>query len=591
MGGSVSGSFAATAAAASVAYDEVQAIDGAVWWLESRPNDGGRVTLMKLAPTGLVTEVTPPEASVGSDLHGYGGGSYAVHASGIWYVDAVDGHLWSAEHGGRRRPVVERQSDEEHLGDLTVGDGSLWLVRERPDGDELVEVRLDGTQQVFASYEGFFGSPRPNGDRLAWLRWDADRMPWDGAEVLVADRGGTMAEALRVSGGRGESAGQPLWGRDGHLWFVSDRTGWWNVYSWSGTEVVAAASMSLDVAPPEWEAAYRSFLPLPSGELAMITYGGPDGRLAIQRESGLLPAATAYTSFKPCLAVNGSDLIGVAASPTQAPHIFALDWRQLGPSRVLAESGVAAPPQLSIPELHHVPTDHGKTVTALVYPPTGLGKNWKAPLVVRAHPGPTASMKYRLDWHVQFLTTNGFAVVDVDYRGSAGYGRDYRRSLYGQWGTADVEDCVTVAEYLLDAERTRLGQVFVTGASAGAYTALQAVSRPSIFAGAVARSAIVDPFRWSETAPRWQRPHALALLGSAGAVRADGITRPVLLIHGSGDHVAPVSDVAELARGLRERGMPCDLLLLDARHELAAHDVIMRAWQAELSFYRRVLSS
>ncbi|MFI6079078.1 prolyl oligopeptidase family serine peptidase [Actinoplanes sp. NPDC051343] len=200
-------------------------------------------------------------------------------------------------------------------------------------------------------------------------------------------------------------------------------------------------------------------------------------------------------------------------------------------------------------------------------------------------------MSSRLDWHIQYLTSNGFAIAEVDYRGSSGYGRKLRRELYGHWGTADVEDCIAVAAHLLDAGRTSSGRVFITGASAGGYTALQAVSQPSPFSGAVARSAITDADRWRSTAPRWQRPHAAALAGPAGPVSPERIQQPVLLIHGSDDHVAPVAEVRRLSRGLEARGLPHRLLILDARHQVSAQQAAAQALEAELDFYRGLLGT
>ena len=588
---SVSVFAAAGAAAATVAYDEVRATGGAVWWLESRPRDGGRVALMRLTGDGPAWEVTPPGADVGSGLHGYGGGAYAVDGGRVWYVDAADGHVRSVDGRTGVRVVVERRSVDEHLGDLVAANGRLWCVRETASGDELVEVRPDGTQGVLVAAEGFLGSPQPHGDRLAWLRWDADRMPWDGTELFVANRRSDgLTEVRRVAGGREESVTQPCWGPDGRLWFVSDRTGWWNLFTWAGEDLVAVAPVAADIAPPQWEAGYRSFCPLSTGGAVMIVHDGPEHRLVVQHGSSARSIETGYTSFKPYLAMAGNELVGVAASPTRPPHVFAVGWPEQSAVRVLAEPAPAWPTsRLSLPEPLQVATGNGQALRALVYPPAGAARDWCAPLVVRAHPGPTASVTNRLDWHVQFLTGNGFAVVDVDYRGSSGYGRTFRQSLYGRWGTVDVEDCTAVATALLDASHTRAGQIFISGASAGGYTALQAVSGPSMFAGAVARSAIIDPYRWQHTAPRWQRPHAAALLGPAGTVDADRITRPVLLVHGADDHVAPIADAERLAHALANRGSPSRLVVLDARHKLTAQQSTALALEAELDFYRGIL--
>jgi dipeptidyl aminopeptidase/acylaminoacyl peptidase len=593
MAGSVSGLVAAEAAAASVAYDEVRAVGRTVWWLESRPREGGRVALMRSTDDGPPREVTPPEADVGNSLHGYGGGAYAVDNGRIWYVDAADGHIRLVDDRNGPQVVVERRTEDEHLGDLVASDGLLWCVRETGSGDELVEVTPDGSQRVLTSTEGFLGSPRPRAERLAWLRWDADRMPWDGAELLVANRSSTgLTDIERICGGREESVTQPYWDHDGRLWFVSDRTGWWNLYTWDSADSVPVAPMDADIAPPEWEAGYRTFWPLPDSDAVMIVHDGPKHRLVLKQGSRVRPIASRCTSFKPYLAMTDDELVGVAASPSRPPHVFALDRQRTGAERTLAAAAHAGPTsRLSMPEPLQATTVDGQPLRALVYPPAYAGADWRAPLVIRAHPGPTASVSTRLDWHVQFLTSNEFAVVDVDYRGSSGYGRTFRRSLYGRWGTVDVEDCAAVAQALLDAGRTQTGQIFVTGASAGGYTALQAVSRPSVFAGAVARSAIIDPHRWQNTAPRWQRPHAAALLGPAGEVNADRIARAVLLIHGSDDHVAPIADVRQLADALAARGSPCRLIELDAGHKLTAQQSTARALEAELAFYRQLLAT
>jgi dipeptidyl aminopeptidase/acylaminoacyl peptidase len=248
--------------------------------------------------------------------------------------------------------------------------------------------------------------------------------------------------------------------------------------------------------------------------------------------------------------------------------------------------------RLSRPARLDVLVAGGRTVTVLLYPPGGVSgaAGWSAPLIVRAHPGPTSSMNLRLDWHAQFLASHGFAVADVDYAGSSGYGRAFRQSLYGRWGTADVDDCAAVACHLVTAGRARPDQVFIYGASAGGYTALQAVSRPGPFAGAVARAAIVDPERWQHTAPRWQRPHARRLGGAAGPVRAASVDRPVLLIHGADDAIAPVADVVALADALAVAGKRHRLLVLGASgHQRSREQEDAEALGTEIAFYRSVM--
>lgn len=578
---------AVDAAAASVAVDEVRVSGSSVYWLQTVPQEDGRVAIMRLASDGIAQEITGPSTSVGSDLHGYGGGTFAVSGDHVWYVDAASGDIMRASPSGIYVAARRRQHDE-HYGDLAVDCCSLWCVRGTRNGDDILRIFLDGTQQVVAASEGFLGAPRPRGDRIAWLRWDADRMPWDGSELWVIDQvRSAVSTPRKVAGGREESVLQPHWDNHDRLWFLSDRSGWWNLHIARGRKVDAVARMASDLCPPPWEAGYQSFITIPDGSVLILAYNGPGHKLILKSRTQVRTVSSPFTSFKPYLSANRGRAFGIGASTTEAPKVFGIDLTDF---KLVGLSPQTPEPtrfrSFSQPHSLSISVGASNEVTALLYPPIGAGATWCAPLVVRAHPGPTSGINRRLDWHVQFLTSNGFAVADVDYHGSSGYGRAFRRSLYGHWGELDVRDCGAVATQLLAAGKTRPGQIFITGASAGGYTALSAISQSSVFAGAVARSAIVNPIKWQNSAPRWQRPHAAALSGPAGPIRAEAINRPTLLVHGADDHVAPVSDVVELAQQLTARDIPNRLFILDARHELPSRDAAAQALEAELRFYR-----
>ncbi len=317
---------AADAAAASIPYDEVRTARGCVWWLQGVPQEGGRLALMRMGDGKTAQEVTAAGVGVGSDLHGYGGGAYAVDDSRTWYVDATTGHVAMIDEAGAAHTVAERRQADEHYGDLAVGEGYLWCVRETCTGDELLRIAPDGTQRVMAATDGFFGSPRPHRGKVAWLQWDADRMPWDGTVLMIAEsQGATLRHVQRVAGGRQESVTQPDWDAQGRLWFLSDRTGWWNLYNIEGGKVVAVAPMEVDLAPPEWEAGYRSFTTLRDSGAIMIAHHGFRHRLLFCDGLSVKPRATPFTSFKPYLAQQDNKLFGIAASATQGPSLFCLD--------------------------------------------------------------------------------------------------------------------------------------------------------------------------------------------------------------------------------------------------------------------------
>ena len=534
--------------------------------------------------------MTPPDFDVSNAVHAYGGGAYAVNTDGVWCV-AANGLCRLREDGGADALV-----DESGLGDLMVGAGELFGVRESAAGDALVVVSLNDDQpepRVLMESSGFLAAPRPGPGLMAWSSWAAGCMPWDACELWVAayERGGRLGVPVKLAGGAKESAVEPRWGPDGSLYFMSDRSGWWNLYRWDHTSIEPVAPMEADCAAEPWELGYASYDFLSGGRVVIVAQRGPRHTLIIVDSAGMVQEVSLpYTSIKPYVAAGSETVALIGSSPTAAPQVALVDLRASRPRlEVLAR---AEPPALndaavSVPEETRI-----GSVVALVYPPTGERSPWPAPVIVRAHPGPTASALLRLDWQAQYFTSRGFAVVDVDYTGSTGYGRLFRQALYGRWGFDDVADCRAVADQLLGEGRAIDGQVFIRGASAGGYTALQAVMQDGPFAAATAVSAIVDPERWEATVPRFQKPHAARLKSDAGPVRSVDIRAPVLLVHGTDDDVAAADDVRELAAGLAHRHASHRLLLLDrVGHYVATSSEAATALEAELAHYLTVIDA
>jgi dipeptidyl aminopeptidase/acylaminoacyl peptidase len=518
--------------------------------------------------------------AVGSQVHAYGGGPYVLTDAGVLLVNEIDGQIWQPTTG---RPLTE--SAYPHA-DLAWGDGLLTCVRETPDGDELVVIDPAGPTERVVHRADFLAAPRLRGSQLAWAQWDADAAPWDSSQVHAATLPAT-ADAVRVAGGPGESATQPQWGPDGNLYFMSDRTGWWNLYCWSNGAVQPVAQVPAECAPAPWELGYASYTFLPDGRIVMAVQNGPRYRLLIaDRRGQTSDVDTPYTFFKPYLACLGDRIAVVAASPTRPQQIALVPTAGTGPPQVVASGQL--PQQVSditIPEVVAV----GPIASVVYWPAVDA----PVPLIVRAHAGPTYSCELRWDGEVQYFTSRGYALVDVDYHGSTGYGRTFRKSLDGSWGRLDVDDCITVANHFIASGRVRPDAVFIRGASAGGYTALRSVSTVDTpFAIAVARSAIVSPRRWISTAPRFQQPQAAILADQHGDVTADQITRPVLLIHGENDAVAPIDDVAKLAVRLQDRQLLIDRVFLPGvGHYLTKPEVLTRALHAELAAYEAALTA
>ncbi|MFF5171740.1 S9 family peptidase [Micromonospora sp. NPDC000089] len=579
---------------ASVSYDQLRSGDGALYWLETRPEAGGVATVTCWRPGEGARDVSPEGFDVTSGLHAYGGGAFAVTGGTLWCVGG-DGLYRSRLHDDELE-LVSLGS----FGDLTIGDGELLAVRESEHGDDLTAVSLTGVPDIraLAACRGFLGAPRPGPGMLAWTTWSEADMPWDRCEIWVASYSprGQVGNPVKLAGGSEESAVEPRWGPDGALYFVSDRSGWWNLYRWDGHQVKRVAPITGECAAEPWELGYASYDFLDDGRIVVAVQHGPRHRLVVIDPDGTVrPVDLPYTSIKPYLAVQGTTVAMIGSSPTAAPQVALVHLTAVDPRvEVLARSEHAKldGAQVSTPTELRVRVAGDREVIALVYPPTASAADWRAPVIVRAHPGPTASCLLRLDWQAQFFTSRGFAVVDVDYLGSTGYGRVFREALYGRWGLDDVDDCAAVADHLLATGRAVPGQVFIRGASAGGYTALHAVAQSGPFAAATAVSAIVDPDRWAETVPRFQRAHARRLRGGAGRVSAATVQRPVLLVHGTADDVAVVEDVRELADQLTAHGVPHDMLLLaDVGHYVASSAQAGTALEAELAHYRFVMAA
>ena len=558
-------------------------------WLERGAGADSRTRVVAWTEQTGAQVRTPPGLDVGSALHGYGGGVYALAGPRCYAVRSSDSVVVVIGADGELHPLPGTTGH--HYADLVVADAGLLAVRESsgPQAQDCIVLLADGSETVLVR-DDFLSAPTPGPNRmLAWLRWSRDQMPWDATELRVAAwRGDRVEQSRPVAGGPAESVVEPQWGPDGALYFLSDRSGWWNLYRWDGADTTPVAPMDVDCAAAPWEAGYREYAFLPGGRIGLIERHGSRDVPAVRLPDGQCqPITLPYTSLRPHIAARGDRLAVIASSPSTGPHVVLVDPDRPGAVEVIARGPDPEIP-LSTPDRLALPAADGSTLRVLLYPPTGLASAGAAPLIVCPHPGPTDNMRERADWRIQFFTAHGYAVASVDYRGSTGYGRAFRESLYGHWGEYDVQDCRAVAEYLIEQGRAVADRVFISGQSAGAYTALKAVCDPATpFAAAVAAMSIVDPHRWQHTAARFQRAHALRLAGPAGAVRAAEVSRPVLLMHGSRDTIAPVGEVVELADGLVGLGKPHRLIVFDGAGHGFADAHAEAALDAELDLYRQ----
>lgn len=580
----------------------------AVYWVESDPA-GGHDRLVRAVRDSPPVELVQAELGVGSAVGGYGGGAYTVVNETVWFSASADGRLYRQAAAGTATPLTD--ASEGSYGDLRVTADRQWLlaVRERHlDGrsvSDLVAMPADGGEVTSLVSSGdLHASPelRPDARALAWTSWRHPDLPWQATQLWVASlTGARLGEPGLVAGGPGESVVQPRWSPEGVLHFVSDRSGWWNLYRWHDGSVEPVAVAEADMAPAPWELGYSSYAFLDNGTIAILLQRGGRTSLALHHPEtgGLEELSLPYTSIKPYLAADGPRLALIGSTPSRTAAITRYDRTSGQVHEIASGRELADPRYIATPEPFDYPTRDGMFAHGLYFPPTNPDAvpqpGTSPPLIVRAHPGPTANTPVRLDPTVQFFTSRGYAVADVDYRGSTGYGRAYRENLNGRWGQLDVTDCVDAARHLAACGKASATQVVIRGASAGGYTALMAATTRE-FAAVTAWSAVIDPARWQQATTALQRHHAEALLSHpvdethSILAQAARITAPVLLVHGDHDPVASIDDARALAHTLNAHGRACTLLVLPGTgHSITTETDVERALNAELEHYRHAL--
>lgn len=620
-------------ASAGIDFGHV-ALDGAtVYWREQRPGEDGRGVVA--CHDGETSEdVTPEGVNVRTLVHEYGGGDFTVDEGVVFFARYDDQRVYRQPPDGEPEAVTPEPATERGLryADFEVsGDGRrLYCVREDHDAaaggdgaDEpettLVRLASDGDEdpEVVASGHDFYAAPRlaPDGNRLTWLTWDHPQMPFDGTELHVADvtADGALVDERVVMGGPEESVFQPAWRPDGTLHAVSDRTDWWNLYRRDGTEWVPYREEAAEYGVPQWVFGLATYAFLDDGRVAAVVTRdgeqslelvGPDG----DREVADLPYAVfGGASGLPRLRSDGESLYVVASAPSTSERL--VRWTPGAPGDDPAVLRYGSDVDLdaayvSVPDHVAVPTRDVAEAYAYIYPPTNPDvdppPDELPPLVVFAHGGPTSATHPGFDLGIQYFTSRGFAVADVNYRGSTGYGRAFRKALYGKWGLVDVEDCIDAAHYLAEDGRVDGERTAVRGGSAGGFVVLSALAFHDAFAAGTSYFGVADLARLAELTHKFESHYLDQLVGPypdaadtyearSPVHGADGIDAPVLLLQGADDPVVPLSQAEKMVAALDAGGVPHDLLVFeDEQHGFRRAESRKRAYEAELAFYGEV---
>lgn len=597
-----------------------------VYWLEERPQEGGRTVVVKSLADRSPVDCVPPPYNARTRVHEYGGGAYLPVGDTLYFSNFSDQRLYRSVGGCGPEPITPpspmRYAD--YVWDAVRG--RLIAVREDHTGAGVPPINTivalnpeeNASGEVLASGNDFYSSPRmnPAGTQLAWLTWNHPNMPWDGTELWLAewDEAGQLANPRCIAGGTTESITEPQWSPEGVLHFVSDRTGFWNLYGYDPDQgVVPVWRKAAEFGGPAWAFRQSLYVFAWGGIVAAYSEQGTMHLVHLPRGGEARSIPLPYTSMHG-LVVEGvnagpaetESVIMIAASATEAPAIVAIAADGRITRLKASEEEALEPGSMSLAEPIAFPTGQGDTAYGYFYPPASrnfapMDALERPPLLVFAHGGPTGSASSDFNLAVQYWTSRGFAVVDVNYRGSTGYGRTYRQALLGHWGEYDVEDALSAVEYLVDQGRVDAKRLAIRGGSAGGFTVLAALTFSDTFQAGASYFGISDLQALVEDTHKFESHYTDRLVGpwpeAAAIYRArsplfhvEQLNTPVILFQGLEDRVVPPNQAEAIVEALVKRGVPVAYLPFEGEgHGFKKEDSIRRAQEAEYAFYARIL--
>jgi dipeptidyl aminopeptidase/acylaminoacyl peptidase len=597
-----------------IAVDEAE-----IYWLELRPAEAGRNVLVRCTPEGTITDITPAPLNVRSRVHEYGGGAFTVDQGTAYFANFADQNLYC--QAGDAAPVQVTNTSGLRYADGLVDpyhQRLIWVEEDHRAGEHQVNNRLvsigqDGTSQVLADGHDFSASPclSPDGEWLAWLTWDQPQMPWDGTELWLApvQADGKLGAAERVAGGPKESIFQPRWSPAGELWFVSDRSNWWNLYRRTGSgQIESVMPMAAEFGLPQWVFGQSTYAFVGTDQLVCTYNQAGIWHLACLELSTQTwqELATPYSELSNLQATpNGVVFQGSSATLPAAIATLNLTTSQIQVLRSSTQVSLEAG-YLSQPQAIAFPTSGGNTAYGFYYPPQNQDftapETARPPLLVKSHGGPTAATSSSFNLSIQYWTSRGFACLDVNYRGSTGYGRDYRQQLEGQWGIADVEDCIHGAEYLVEQGLVDGDRLGIRGSSAGGYTTLAALTFYDKFKAGASYYGVSDLEALAKDTHKFEARYLDLLIGPYPEQRAiyqqrspinfvEQLTCPVIFFQGLEDQIVPPNQAEAMVKVLVAKGLPVAYVAFAGeQHGFRQAANIKRALEAELYFYSQIFT-
>ncbi len=590
------------------------------YWLEGRPEEGGRQVLVRRETDGTLTRMTPEGFNARSRVHEYGGGATLVSGDLVIVSDFGTGRLNRVVGPGELLPLTpERQwryadmihdaprnrliaIHEDHEPEVVAKHGE-WV-------NDLVAIDLDsGEVTVLAEGVDFYAAPRlsPDGSTLVWLEWHHPNMPWDGTELRMAsvNADGSLGEARTIAGSRRDWISQPQWSPEGVLHFAAEPTGWMNLYRYVDGRAEQLTDLEAEVVGPDWQFGYKTYEFLPGGEIVIAARSGGRDQLLRRAADGTLSTID-VPQFTEISSVSwiGETLLIRAAGP--ALPAVAGELTLDGEVNVLRSAAPSVPEAADVSFSRHIefPTTGGRTAYGNFFAPTNPSfrapEGELPPLIVTSHGGPTSNAFSGLQTGIQLFTSRGYAVLDVDYGGSTGYGRAYRERLAGEWGIVDVDDCVAGAKFLAEQGLVDGRRQAIRGGSASGFTTLAALAFTKQFDAGCTYFGLGDLRAFVKDTHKFESRYLESLVGPwpeaeqkyldrSPSLHAEKITAPVLVQQGADDKVVPVEEAERIVDALFERRIPHAYLLYEGEdHGFRASASIIRSFGAELSFYAQV---
>ena len=603
-----------------VGLDELR-IDGKdLYWNELRPANKGRNVIVQRKPDGTLTDITPTGFSARTRVHEYGGGCYLVQNGTVYFSNYTDQRFYRQDPASDPRPLTppvdmryaDSVFDQKRNRIISIREDHTLKTPQAVNTIVSLDPENESEGKILFSGNDFYSTPRlsPDGTKLAWLTWNHPNMPWDGTELWIADvkPDGSLGQAEKIAGGLDESIYQPEWSPDGELYFSSDRTGWWNLHRWHNSEVEPLYPMEAEFGLPQWGFGSHTFV-FESQDRIVCAYtkNGLWNLASLNlRKKKLEPIETSISQIdRGNLATKNGHVFLIGGSATEPSSIVRIDLSSRE-TEILHRSReiTVGKEYISIPNAIEFPTENGRTAFAFFYPPKNpeyeAPQGEKPPLLVVSHGGPTSASPSTLRYEIQYWTSRGIGVVDVNYGGSTGYGREYRKRLNDQWGIVDVQDCVNATRYLASRGQADAERLGIRGGSAGGYTTLCALAFTNTFKVGASYFGVSDLELLAKDTHKFESRYLDKLVGPYPERRdiyrarspidhVDGISSALILFQGLEDKVVPPDQSEKIFEAVKAKGLPVAYIAYDwEQHGFRRAENIKRSYEAELYFYSKI---